>query len=87
MTNQPAKPGLAMPVADVATSTAFYIDYLGCTLAKQQPAPDIAHLIDPNGDSFLLVGPQAGDPTPFLNEQAYIAKPRETFQFDDRDLV
>jgi catechol 2,3-dioxygenase-like lactoylglutathione lyase family enzyme len=86
MTDHPTKLGLAMPVADLAASTAFYIDCLGCTLAQQQPAPDIAHLIDSNGDAFLLVGPQAGDLTPFLHEEGYIAKPRETFQYDERNL-
>src|SRR5215469_18818286 len=88
MTNQPVKPSLAMPVANLSASTAFYTDCLGFTLADQQPAPDVAHIIDSDGDPLLLVGPQAEDVTPYLAEPHFFTRPGQTITFlgDDLDV-
>jgi catechol 2,3-dioxygenase-like lactoylglutathione lyase family enzyme len=86
MTDQPVKPNLAMPVANLAGSLAFYTDCLGFTLADQQPAPDAAHIIDSDGDPLLLVGPQAEDVTPYLAEPHFFTRPGQTINFLGVDL-
>jgi catechol 2,3-dioxygenase-like lactoylglutathione lyase family enzyme len=81
------KPAFAMPVTDLATSTAFYTDYIECTLVEQ-PGPDMALLLYPDGDTCLLLGPHAGDPTPYLAEEHYIIKlgEAETLRLEGYDL-
>jgi catechol 2,3-dioxygenase-like lactoylglutathione lyase family enzyme len=88
MTDQPVKPSLAIPVANLAGSLAFYTDCLGFTLAEQQPAPDAAHMIDSDGDPLPLVGPHAGDVTPYLAESHVFTRPGQTINFlgDDLDV-
>lgn len=88
MTTQPTKPVFAMQVTDLATSTAFYTNYIECSMAEQQPGPDLALLIYPDGDTCLFVGPHAGDPTPHLAEEHYIIKlgEAETLRIDENDL-
>jgi catechol 2,3-dioxygenase-like lactoylglutathione lyase family enzyme len=88
MTVRATKPAFAMQVADVATSIAFYTNYIECTLAEQQPGPDMALLIFPDSDTCLLLGPHAGDPTPYLAEEHYIIKfgESETFRLEGGDL-
>ncbi len=86
MTDQPVKPSLAMPVANMTASIAFYIDCLGFTLADQQPATDAAQIIDSDGDPLLLVGPQAEDVTPYLAEPHFFTMPGQTINFLGVDL-
>lgn len=78
---------LALQVSDVAASTNFYTNRLGFTLAEPQPsATDIVQIIDLDGDSMLLAGPQAGDLTPYLQKNHFILHPGETIPFEEADL-
>src|SRR5215472_2409422 len=86
MTDQPVKPSLAMPVANLAGSLAFYIDCLGFILADQQPDPEAAHIIDSDGDPLLLLGPQAQDVTPYVAEPHFFTRPGQTITFLGDDL-
>jgi catechol 2,3-dioxygenase-like lactoylglutathione lyase family enzyme len=86
MTDQPVKPSFALPVADLTASITFYTDCLGFTLADQQPAADAAQIIDSDGDPLLLVGPQAGDVTPYLAESHLSLKPGSRLNFRGGDL-
>lgn len=86
MRDQPIKPSFALPVADLTTSIAFYIDRLDFTLADQSPAADVAHIIDSDGDPLLLFGPHAGDVTAYLAERHVTLKPGQTLSFLGGDL-
>lgn len=77
---------LALPVADLATSLTFYIEQLGFKLATHAPDADLAHVIDPDGDAFLLAGPRAGDVGVYLDDQQRIIKAGETIRFSEADL-
>lgn len=76
----PKKPVVAFQVTDVPTSMAFYTKLPGFTLAES-PAQDIAYILDPDNDPFLLLGPQAGDAAQYLAERHFILKPGERLNF------
>lgn len=82
----PKRPTLAIPVADLAASIAFYVDRIGFTLADHQPAADLAQILDSDGDLLLLAGPRAGDLTPHLDTTHRILRPGGRVGFHGGDL-
>lgn len=78
---------LALPVADLDSSLAFYLDRLQFKPAMHTPDADIAELIDPDGDQLLLAGPRAGDLAAYLGEGQRILPPGATISFRLDDLA
>lgn len=74
------KPVVAFLVSDVPKSVAFYAKLPHFTLGESS-TQNIAYVIDPDDEPFLLVGPHAGDATPYLAEQHLILKPGERLNF------
>lgn len=68
-----------LQVQDLSTSIAFYTERLGWT-AGEQPAEDLAYILDPDNDAILLAGPKAEDMTPYLAERALIKQPGDTLR-------
>ena len=63
----------AVHVQDVAANTAFFIEKLGWALDRYGPDGSVAHLVDGDGYGVLLVGPDSGDVS------AYLDQPHATF--------
>jgi hypothetical protein len=60
-----------LQVNDLDASINFYTNNLSWTLGER-PAPDMASILEPDGEVILLAGPGAGDTTPYLQESALI---------------
>jgi catechol 2,3-dioxygenase-like lactoylglutathione lyase family enzyme len=80
------RPRLALRVADLARSVAFYGDRIGFTVAEYRPDIDVAVIVDSDGDAILLAGPRAGDLTPYLAERHFILKPGAQLTYFSQDL-
>ncbi len=83
MTNRPR---LAMRVADLARSVAFYRDGIGFLVAEYRPDIDLAVIVDSDGDAILLAGPRVGDLAPYLAERPFILKPGARLTYFSSDL-
>jgi len=86
MTRQPTA---ALHVTDLAASIAFYTERLGFALGNPHPEADMAEVfnpLNPEGDVFLLAGPQAGDVLPHLGEPSIVLKPGQTIRFLREDM-
>ncbi|SRR5579885_601220 len=81
------RPSMALRVHDVAASVAFYTKLPGFTVGSADQAADLATILDPDGDAFLLTGPIAGDVTPYLSDVHQIFRPGATFVFSCRNLA
>ena len=75
-----------MHVGDVPTSITFYTKRLGFTLSNPSLATDVAEIIGSDGDPFLLIGPGAGDVTPYLKERHRMLQPGQQLYFLETDL-
>jgi catechol 2,3-dioxygenase-like lactoylglutathione lyase family enzyme len=80
------RPRLAMRVADLARSVAFYRDGIGFLVAEYRPDIDLAVIVDSDGDAILLAGPRVGDLTPYTAEQPFILKPGARLTYFSSDL-
>lgn len=78
---------LALPVADLEASLAFYRERLGFMLAAYSPDADVAAVADPDGDLILLAGPRAGSIATYLDDQQRILQPGQSLSFYERDLA
>lgn len=63
---------VAMHVHSVADSLHFYMNVLSFPLEDEQPAGDMALLLDSDGDPLLLIGPNATDIQSYLHEQHFM---------------
>src|SRR5262249_6130886 len=59
--DMPTRARFALRVNDLASSLTFYIDRLGFQLVESQPDADLAVVLDPYGDPFVLAGPALED--------------------------
>jgi len=89
------QPSVALCVADVAASRAFYVDLLGFSVAPMAPvAPEGATadgvdgvcVVDPDGDTLLLAGPTISDPTRYLAPPQVVLPAGATLSFTVDDL-
>ena len=81
------RPSTALRVRDLAISLAFYTSLPGFTAGPAGPAADLATILDPDKDAFLLAGPAAGDLTPHLSDVHRILTPGATFVFACPDFA
>ncbi|GLV54312.1 hypothetical protein KDH_11600 [Dictyobacter sp. S3.2.2.5] len=80
------RPWWALPVRNLPISYAFYTELLGFGTTTT-PLPDhLAEVTDFDDDPLLLIGPEAGDVTTYLNSPHTIMKPRSTLGFFCQDL-
>jgi hypothetical protein len=77
---------LAMQISDIPASIVFYTQRLGFTLSNPSLATDVAEITGMDGDLFLLIGPGAGDITPYLNNQYRMLQPGQQLSFLETDL-
>src|SRR3954452_8069052 len=80
------KPQLALRVADLERSVAFYAATMGFRPLADRPSADVAVVEDWQGDLMLLAGPDVSDLEPFLAEQPYIVAPGDAIHFAGGDL-
>lgn len=80
-------PAIALRVADLPRSLAFYCDGLGFTRAAVSTTDDLATIIDVDGDAFLLAGPEAADLTPYLSPNSMILPASEMLRYANTDLA
>lgn len=74
-----------LEVQDVASTIAFYSDYLGWSLGDR-PSHNIISVVDHDGDVLLLAGPDAGDVTPYLKDHALRPRPGGTLRMPHPDV-
>lgn len=82
----PSRPSLALWVTDISASRAFYTDMLGFVMTDT-PLPDdtFAEIVGFGHEPFLLVGPDAGDVTAYLQDEHFVARPGSTLSFACED--
>ncbi|EFH84352.1 DinB family protein [Ktedonobacter racemifer] len=79
-------PSWALYVKDLETSRAFYVDQLGFTETDTTLPTTLAEVADFDNDPMLLVGPEAGDVTPYLASTHSIIKPGQVLTFYCQNL-
>ena len=80
------RPSIAIRVQDAATSRTFYIDLLGFGTADTPLPGALAEVIDFDNEPLLLIGPDAGDVTAYLNEPHVILESGTTTGFFCQNL-
>jgi hypothetical protein len=80
------RPVLALRVSDLAASRAFYTVQLGFGTTTTPLPTTLVEVTDFSNDLLLLVGPDAGDVTSYLQEPHYICAPNATLSFFCQDL-
>lgn len=78
-------PRVALRVNDLASSLTFYIEHLGFQLAESRSDADMAVLIDPSGNLFLLAGPAVDDIKSYLDEICVVYKPGDVLDFSEEE--
>src|ERR1051326_1996389 len=78
-------PRVALGVNDLASSLTFYIERLGFQLAESRSDADMAVLIDPSGNLFLLAGPAVDDVKSYLDEICVVYKPGDVLDFSEEE--
>jgi catechol 2,3-dioxygenase-like lactoylglutathione lyase family enzyme len=83
----PKRFGFALKVNDLAASIAFYAERLGWSLAEEQPATDMAVILDPDDHSpLLLAGPTVEDVSGHLDDPRIVFKPGDTLTFAEKNV-
>jgi len=67
-------------VNDLEATLNFYTNVLNWTLGEC-PTPDTAFILDPSGEAILLASLEAGDTTPYVQENALTKQSGSTLQF------
>jgi catechol 2,3-dioxygenase-like lactoylglutathione lyase family enzyme len=80
------RPRLALRVADLARSVAFYRDVIGFAVLEYRPDLDVAVIVDSDGDAILFAGPRVDDLTPYVDDHPFILKPGARLRYLSADL-
>lgn len=80
------QPSFALQVSDISASLHFLVEILGFTLIRQEPAQQLAYVLDSDGDALLVFGPEISDATPYLVQPHLICKSGEKLNFGSNDL-
>ncbi|HYL42843.1 MAG TPA: VOC family protein [Ktedonobacteraceae bacterium] len=82
-----SKPRIALKVRDLPTSIAFYVEVMDFKLADAQSSPDLAYLLDTDGDQMLLAGPGIEDVKSYLDDPRIVFKPGDTLDIYETDFA
>ena len=81
------QPTMALRVTDLQRMTGFLVDTLGFDRTDVDADPDVARVLDSDGDVLLIAGPGATDLEARLAERHAVFAPGETLLFKRSDLT